>query len=151
MKMKVILLTDVKKVGKKGEMLEVSDGYARNFLIKQKLAVAATEKGKEILAQQQHEKAMEEAALKAKAEEIKKQLEGITLEFRVKAGKDGNVFGSVSSKQICEELNRRHHISVDKRKFIDNEVIRSCGVTYVKVDLYRNQVIGLIKVHVSEA
>ena len=149
--MKVILLSDVKKVGKKGEMIEVSDGYARNFLIKQRLAVAATERSKEILAQQQHEKAVEEAALKAKAEEIKKQLEGITLEFKVKAGKDGNVFGSVSSKQICEELAKKHNLTVDKRKFIDNEVIRSCGVTYVKVDLDRNQVIGSIKVHVSEA
>lgn len=149
--MQVILLSDVKKVGKKGEMVEVSDGYARNFLIKQKLAVAATERSKEILAIQQHDKALEEAALKAKAEEVKAELETITLEFKVKTGEGGRVFGSVSSKQVCEELLKKHNIKVDKRKFLDTESVQSLGVTYLKVDLYKNQVIGNIKVHVSEA
>ncbi len=148
--MKVILLSDVKKVGKKGDMLDVSDGYARNFLIKQNLAVAATERSKEILAQQKQEEAKLEAEKEAQANEIKKKLENITLEFKVKCGEGGRVFGSVSSKQISEELMKKHQIHVDKRKFIDNESINSCGVTFVKVDLYRNKVIGQIKVHVSE-
>ncbi len=148
--MKVILLSDVKKVGKKGQLLEVSDGYARNFLIKQKLAVAATEKSREILAEQKKQEAEQEALKEQEANEIKKALENITLEFKVKAGKDGRVFGSVSSKQVCEELNKKHGIHLDKRKFIDNESINSCGVTFVKVDLYKNKVIGQIKVHVSE-
>lgn len=149
--MQVILLSDVKKVGKKGEMVEVSDGYARNFLIKQRLAVAATERSREILEKQQQDKAVEEAALKAQAEEIKAQLEKITLEFKVKAGEGGRVFGSVSTKQICDELLKKHNIKVDKRKFIDTESAQSLGVTYFKVDLYHNQVIGNIKIHVSEA
>ena len=149
--MQVILLSDVKKVGKKGELVNVSDGYARNFLIKQKLAVPATERSREILAIQQHDKELEEAALKAKAEEVKAQLEKITLEFKVKTGEGGRVFGSVSTKQIGEELQKKHSITVDKRKFLDTESIQSLGFTYVKVDLYRNQVIGNIKVHVSEA
>lgn len=148
--MKVILLSDVKKVGKKGQIVEVSDGYARNFLFRQKLAVAVTETSKEILDAQKAEQAAKEAELEKAANEIKKQLEGITLEFKVKAGEGGRVFGSVSSKQICEELMKRHQIHVDKRKFLDNESITSCGVTFVKVDLYRNKVIGQIKVHVSE-
>lgn len=148
--MKVILLSDVKKVGKKGEMLEVSDGYARNFLIRQKLAVAATEKSKEILEMQKAEEAEKEAEKEAEANVIKKKLEKITLEFKVKTGKGGRVFGSVSSKQVCEELQKKYDIRVDKRKFLDNETINSCGVTYVKVDLYKNKVIGQIKVHVSE-
>ena len=88
---------------------------------------------------------------KAKAEEVKAQLEKITLEFKVKTGEGGRVFGSVSTKQICEELQKKHSITVDKRKFLDTESIQSLGFTYVKVDLYRNQVIGNIKVHVSEA
>ena len=67
-----------------------------------------------------------------------------------KTGEGGRVFGSVTSKQICEELQKKYQIHVDKRKFLDNESINSCGVTYVKVDLYRNKVIGQIKVHVSE-
>ena len=147
--MKVILLSDVKKVGKKGDMVEVSDGYGRNFLIRQHLAVAATERSKEILANQQLEQALEEAALEAKAKEIKTELEGLTLEFKVKTGAGGRVFGSVSTKQIVEEL-RKKNINLDKRKFIDTDAISSLGITYVKVDLYRNQVIGSIKVHVSE-
>ncbi|WP_071440846.1 50S ribosomal protein L9 [Traorella massiliensis] len=148
--MKVILLSDVKKVGKKGEMVEVSDGYARNFLIRQKLAVAATETSRQILNEQKAKEAEKEAELEAQANEIKKKLENITLEFKVKTGEGGRVFGSVSSKQICEELQKKYQIHVDKRKFLDNESINSCGVTYVKVDLYRNKVIGQIKVHVSE-
>ena len=148
--MKVILLSDVKKVGKKGEMVEVSDGYARNFLIRQKLAVAATETSRQILNEQKAKEAEKEAELEAQANEIKKKLENITLEFKVKTGEVGRVFGSVSSKQICEELQKKYQIHVDKRKFLDNESINSCGVTYVKVDLYRNKVIGQIKVHVSE-
>ena len=148
--MKVILLSDVKKVGKKGEMVEVSDGYARNFLIRQKLAVAATETSRQILNEQKAKEAEKEAELEAHANEIKKKLENITLEFKVKTGEGGRVFGSVSSKQICEELQKKYQIHVDKRKFLDNESINSCGVTYVKVDLYRNKVIGQIKVHVSE-
>ena len=148
--MKVILLSDVKKVGKKGEMVEVSDGYARNFLIRQKLAVAATETSRQILNEQKAKEAEKEAELEAQANEIKKKLENITLEFKVKTGEGGRVFGSVSSKQICEESQKKYQIHVDKRKFLDNESINSCGVTYVKVDLYRNKVIGQIKVHVSE-
>ena len=148
--MKVILLSDVKKVGKKGEMVEVSDGYARNFLIRQKLAVAATETSRQILNEQKAKEAEKEAELEAQANEIKKKLENITLEFKVKTGEGGRVFGSVSSKQICEELQKKYQIHVDKRKFLDNESINSCGVTYVKVDLYRNKVIGQIKVHVSD-
>lgn len=149
--MKVILLSDVKKVGKKGELVEVSDGYARNFLIKQKLAVAATQRSQEILDIQKQNEAIEEANSKAIAEQLKVQLEKITLEFKMKAGAGGRVFGSVSSKQVAEELMKKHQIKVDKRKFLDNETITGLGVTFIKVDLYKNQVIGTIKVHVSEA
>ena len=148
--MKVILLSDVKKVGKKGEMIEVSDGYARNFLIKQKLAVAATERSKEILAEQKAEQAAHEAELEAEAIVLKEKLESIKLEFRVKTGAGGRVFGTVSSKQIREELMRKHNIKVDKRKFLSDEPVNSLGTTLVKVDLYRNKVIGKINVHVSE-
>lgn len=148
--MKVILLSDVKKVGKKGEMVEVADGYGRNFLIRQRLAVPATQRSKEILDIQNHNLELEEQALEAKAIEVKARLETITLEFKVKTGTGGRVFGSISSKQICEELNRTYGIIVDKRKFLENDAISSLGITYVKVDLYKNKVIGSIKVHVSE-
>lgn len=148
--MKVILLSDVKKVGKKGQMLEVSDGYARNFLIKNKLAVAATERSQEILAEQKAEQAANEAALEAKAIELKAKLETIVLEFKLKAGAGGRVFGTISSKQICEELLKTHGIKIDKRKLLMEDAVSGLGTTFVKVDLYRNKVIGKINVHVSE-
>lgn len=147
--MKVILLSDVKKVGKKGEIVDVSDGYGRNFLIKQRLAVAATEKSKEILAQQKQDEALHEAELEKQANELKERLKTITLEFKVKTGNGGRVFGSVSTKQVVEEL-KKLDIHVDKRKFIDTEPVSSLGVSYLKIDLYRNKVIGEVKIHVSE-
>lgn len=148
--MKVILLSDVKKQGKKGDIIEVADGYARNFLLKQKLAVEATKKSMEILDEQNLQHTLEEKQLEADAEEIKKRLEKITLEFKMKSGNGGRVFGSVSTKQIAEQLLKEHDIKIDKRKFVDTAAITSLGYSEVKVDLYKNKVIGIIRVHVSE-
>lgn len=148
--MKVILLSDVKKQGKKGDIIEVADGYARNFLLKQKLAVEATKKSMEILDEQNLQHTLEEKQLEADAEEIKKRLEKITLEFKMKSGNGGRVFGSVSTKQIAEQLLKEHDIKIDKRKVVDTAAITSLGYSDVKVDLYKNKVIGVIRVHVSE-
>lgn len=148
--MKVILLSDVKKQGKKGDIIEVADGYARNFLLKQKLAVEATKKSMEILDEQNLQHTLEEKQLEADAEEIKKRLEKITLEFKMKSGNGGRVFGSVSTKQIAEQLLKEHDIKIDKRKVVDTAAITSLGYSEVKVDLYKNKVIGVIRVHVSE-
>lgn len=147
--MKVIMLSDVKKVGKKGEIVEVSDGYAMNFLIKKKLAVQATKGSMNVLQEQNHQAELAEQEKERQANEIKKQLESIVLEFHVKSGKEGRVFGSVSTKQIVEQLAKKHGIRVEKRKIIDNETISSLGYTDVKVDLYKNKVIGVIRVHVN--
>ena len=140
--MKVILKSDVKNVGKKGQVVNVADGYARNFLIARGLAVPQTERSMEILAAQKEEEKKEDARKKAEAEALAEQLKGITLEFRVKSGKEGRVFGSVSTKQIVEEL-RKRGISVDKRKILDPQPIISLGVTKVRVELYKG-VIGTI-------
>lgn len=145
--MKVILLSDVKKVGKKGEIVDVSDGYARNFLFAKKLAVVASETGKKVLDEEKARKAALDSENKAKAEEIAKQLEKIELSFKVKA-KDGRVSGSVSTKQIADEL-KKAGITVDKRKFIDNEPLVTLGYSNVKVELYKD-VIGTIKVKLVE-
>lgn len=147
--MKVILLSDVKKVGKKGDIVEVSDGYGRNFLLKQKLAVLATKKSKEILDEQNLQHDLEEKQKEADAQALKQKLTKITLEFHVKTGEGGRVFGSVSTKQIVEQLQRVHAIKIEKRKFIDTDAITSLGYTDVKVDLYKNKVIGVIRVHVN--
>lgn len=147
--MKVILLSDVKKVGKKGEIVEVSDGYGRNFLLNKKLAVLATKKSMEILDEQNLQHDLEEKQKEADAQALKQKLTKITLEFHVKTGEGGRVFGSVSTKQIVEQLQRVHAIKIEKRKFIDTDAITSLGYTDVKVDLYKNKVIGVIRVHVN--
>lgn len=148
--MKVILLQDVKKVGKKNEIVEVSDGYARNFLIAKKLAVAASSTSLEVLNNQKQADKEQELELERQANELKKQLETITLNFKVKVGAGGKVFGSVSTKAIVEKLKKDFDITVDKRKFISDITASSLGTTRFKVDLYHNKVIGEIKVVLSE-
>lgn len=145
--MKVILLADVKKVGKKGEIKEVSDGYARNFLIARNLAVAASNDSMKVLAKQNADEAARQAELKAEAEALKAKLAEMTLEFKVNS-KNGVVFNSVSTKQIQEALKQKG-ITIDKRKIIDNQPITSLGYSNIKIELYKG-VIGTIKVLLKE-
>ena len=147
--MKIILLKDVRKVGKKDEVKEVSDGYARNFLIKNGYAVAYTEGSKKVLNRQMEEKQKREDELKEEALKIKKLLEETPVEFYLNTGKEGQVFGSVSSKNIVSELAKKD-IKIEKRKVLLEQPITSLGTTRVKVDLYKNQVIGEIIVRVRE-
>ena len=146
--MKVIMLADVKKVGKKGDIVEVADGYGRNFLIRGGLAVQATAGSQKVLDQQKLQEALNEQEKKVKAEEVARKLENLTLRFHVKSGKEGRVFGSVSTKQIVEEL-RKQGLNVDKRKILDTSPVSSLGVTKVRVELYKD-VIGTINVHLLE-
>lgn len=147
--MKVILLEDVKKVGKKGEVVRVADGYGQNFLINNKLAVLETQTSKKIVERQQEEKKQQDLQNKEKAIELKETIENITLEFSLKSGKDGKTFGSISTKNIVEELVKKHDIKVDKRKFIDGHPIGALGYTKIKVELYKD-VIATITVHLLE-
>ena len=147
--MKVILLSDVKKVGKKGAVIEVSDGYGANYLIPNKLAVKATKTSMEIKQKQDDTEAQRQEQLKQEAIELKASLEKLTLELKAKTGKDGKMFGAISSKQIVEEYKKQFDIELDKRKFVDNNNISSLGYTKLKIELYKN-VIATIIVHVSE-
>ena len=142
--MRVILKQDVKKVGKKGQIVDVSDGYARNYLIARGLAVAETKASLHILGEQKKAEAAEEAKREAAAREIAAQLENMTLDFHVRSGVEGKVFGSVSTKQIAQELLKKG-ITIDKKKILDTDPIQSLGVTDVRVELHKN-VIGTIKV-----
>lgn len=142
--MRVILKQDVKKVGKKGDIVNVADGYARNFLIARGLAVAETKKSLEILSDQKAVEAAEEAKREEEARETAARLEKMLLTFQVKSGKEGKVFGSVSTKQIAEALNKQG-IRIDKRKILDTSPIQSLGITKVRVELHKN-VIGTIRV-----
>lgn len=135
--MKIILLNDVKNVGKKGEVKEVADGYARNFLIKNKLAVPATQQSQAILESQIQQKADAEAKAIEDAQALKEKLAQITLTFTLKTGEKGKTFGSVSSKQIAEELLKQHKLTVDKRKIVENEALNTLGTTILEVHLHR--------------
>ena len=144
--MKVILKQDVKKVGKRGDIVDVSDGYGRNFLIARGLAVAESKASLEILKEQKSEEAALEAQREQEAREKAALLEKTVVTFTVKSGKEGRVLGSVSTKQIVEALNKQG-IIIEKRKIIDTEPIHSLGTTRVKVELHKN-VIGTIVVKV---
>lgn len=147
--MKVILLKDIRKLGKKDDVKEVSDGYARNYLIKNGWAVAYTKGSKKVLDQQLEVRQEEEAELKKEAEALKVQLENTPIEFSLAAGANGQVFGSVSSKNIVAALQKKG-IQIEKRKIDLASPIASLGTTRVPVDLYRNQVIGEIIVKVLQ-
>lgn len=146
--MKIILIEDVKNVGKKGELKEVADGYARNFLIRNRLAVEATAHSKAILEQQKQDKIDQEIEDIKKAEALKEKLTTITLVFPVKTGEGGKVFGSISSKQIAEELVKKHQITIDKRKILDNGPFNDLGYSDIRIELHK-KVIGIIKIHLK--
>jgi large subunit ribosomal protein L9 len=147
--MKVILLQDVKSQGKKGDIIEVSEGYARNMLIKKKLGVEATPEAlNNLKLQNKHEEkvaAENLADAKAFAEEIKDWL----VETKIKTGEGGRTFGSVSSKEIAAAVTKQYGKSIDKKKIQLDEAIRSLGTHEVKVKLHP-QVIATLRVHVGE-
>lgn len=132
--MKIILLENVKGTGKKDEIKEVKDGFG-NFLIKSKKAVSYSEKSKEVLKTQLENKKEEEDRIYKEALELKSKLEKTKLTFKVKTGVQDKVFGSISSKQISEELKKKN-LNVDK-KIIDAENINSLGMHLVKIKLHK--------------
>lgn len=148
--MKVILLKDVKGVGKKQEIVNVKDGYGANYLIPNKLAVMYSEKSLEILNNQKADEAAEIAKNAAKAKDIAAKLQQIVLEFTANSGTGGRMFGTISSKQIASELQSKYNIEIDKRKFVNKTVVDSFGYTKLKIELYKG-VIGEINVHVTES
>lgn len=145
--MKVILLQDVKKQGKKDEIIEVSEGYANNFLIKNGLALPANEGNKKQLNRQLEQKKQDEEALIESCQKIATRLKKETLEFFVKSGNDGKIFGNISSKQICDELKKLEY-DIDKKKIMLDLPIDSLGVHIVKIELHK-KVIAEIKVNVK--
>ena len=145
--MKVILLQDVKNVGKKGQTVEVSDGYASNFLLPKRLAVIETSRSIEVLNKQIKDQKDALAQQKATAEEIAKKLETITLEFEAQVGADQKMFGSISTKQIEAELKNKHNIVIVIRRFVDKSPINSLGYSRLRLELFKG-VEGIVNVHV---
>lgn len=141
--MKVILLDNIKGVGKKDEVINASDGYARNFLFPKKLAVEANKdnlvKLKAKQDSNQHKKDLE----KAKAIEIANKLKDITLKIQVKAGDNGKIFGGVTSKEISENLKSQYNIDIDKKKIVLKETIKVLGTANVDIKLYEGVLANL--------
>ncbi len=145
--MRVILLEDVKKQGKKGEILTVKDGYG-NYLITNNLAVMETKGSKKVLDNQKKQAEKEAKQELQEAKELKAKIEKITLEFTVNTGKEGQVFGSISTKQIASELKTKN-INIDKRKIKIETPINTLGMTEVEIELHK-EVIAKLKVHLKK-
>lgn len=151
--MKVILTQDVKKLGKKGETVEVSDGYGSNYLIPKGLAKASTNTSQKELAKENAAEAARQKELYAEAQALAKRLESINVEFKAKTGKDGRMFGSISPKEIADGLEKQWDIKIDKRKFVDKTPANIIGYTRLKIELYKGSegvVYGTVNVHVGE-
>ena len=148
--MKVILQQDVRGHGKKGQLVEVSDGYARNFLLPKKLAVSATAENVNTMKQQEKARKAQQAAEKAEAEATAKKLEGLMVKIPAKAGEGGRLFGAVTAKEISEALAAQHGLNIAKAKLVLDEPIKSCGGYQVKAKL-GYEVTGTVNVMVTEA
>ena len=148
--MKIILLQDEKKLGKKGDIIEASEGYARNYILPKKIGVEATAANMNTLKLQ---KANEDKVAKEQLEAAKALaavIETKTVEVKMKAGEGGRAFGSVSSKEIVTACKEQHGIELDKKKVVLPEALKNFGVYEVNIKLHP-QVTGKIKVHVSES
>jgi len=135
--MEVILREDIEKLGHRGEVVKVAPGFARNFLIPKRLAVAATESNKKIVAQERDAWLRKEAKQKGEAEDLGKMLSGVTITIAQRAGEEGQLFGSVTVKDIAEALERQNY-SIDRKKIQMEENIRQVGEYKVPVRLHRD-------------
>ncbi len=143
--MKVILLTDIKGVGKKEQIINASDGYARNFLLPKKMAVEANAENMSKLKAKQDSNQYKKSVEKEEAQKIAQKLKGILLKIQVKAGENGKIFGSITSKEIADNLKSQYKIEVDKKKIDLKEPIKTLGSFSVNVKLYEG-VIGTLRV-----
>ncbi len=147
--MKVILLTDVKGKGKKGQLLEVSDGYARNYMLPRKLAMEATADA--INTMRMNDKAQQERQARERAEAVavSKQLRELTLVVKAKGGGAGRLFGAVTNTEIAEALKKNAGITIDKRKIVIEEPIKTVGTYTVKCKL-GYEITGQLTIKVEE-
>ena len=145
--MKVILKDNIKGVGKKDEVINASDGYARNFLLPKGLAVEANNENMSKLKAKEDSKAYKKEIEKEEAKKVAEKLAGIQLKVEVKAGENGKIFGGVSAKEIADLLKSNYNIEVDKKKIELKETIKTLGLRTISIKLY-DGVIGNLKVDV---
>lgn len=148
--MKVILQADVKGQGKKGQLINVSDGYARNFLFPKKLAVEASTDNLNVMKQKQAAEEARIAREKAAAKELAEKLKSCMVIISAKAGTGGRLFGSVTTSEVSDALKAQFNIEIDRHKIVMNENIKAFGTYELRVKLY-NDISGTIFVTVKEA
>jgi len=134
--MKVILQKDVKALGKKGELVEVSEGYAKNYLLKNKLAVIANNENVNIMTGQKKSAEYKKEQEIEHAKKLAKELESLKVVFQAKTGENGKLFGSITAKDIAEKLEKDHKIKLDKKKIVLDDAIKTLGMVNVEVRLY---------------
>ena len=145
--MKVILKADIKGVGKKDQVINASDGYARNFLFPKNLAVEANAENMSKLKAKQDSNAFKKSQEIEEAQKIADKLSKILMKVQVKAGENGKIFGGVSSKEIAENLEKQYSIKVDKKKIDLKETIKTLGMFTIEIKLYEG-VVGKLKIDV---
>ena len=148
--MKVILQQDVRGKGKKGQMIEVAEGYARNFLLPKNLAVLATADAMNTMKLQAKAKAKADAEAKAAAQELAGKLKGCQVKIAAKGGAGGKLFGAVTAKEISECLAQQHGLNIAKTKLVLDEPIKACGGYKIKAKL-GYEIVGTVNVMVVEA
>ncbi len=147
--MQVILTQDVKGQGKKGQMVNVSDGYARNYLLPKGLATEATKSNINVLKGKQESLEFKIKTETEEAQKIAEKMKEIVVKIKAKAGSNGKLFGSVTSKDVADALTAQHHIKLDKKKFVMPDGIKLLGVTEVPVKIYTG-ITGTLRVQVEE-
>ena len=146
--MKLILLQDVKNLGKKGDLVEANDGYARNFIIPKKLGVEASPKNLNDLRQQKLNEEKHQAEILAEAENIASALKDKVVRLSIRVGKEGKVFGQISTKEIAEEVKKQFGLEIDKKKIVSDS-IKAAGTYKISVKLHP-KVVGELTVEVKE-
>ena len=145
--MKVILLDNIKGVGRKDDIIEANDGYARNFLIPKGKAVEANNANLSKLKAKQSSNEHKLELEKQEAERIKEKLSDLTLEIKVKVGENGKIFGGVTSKEISDNLKTQYNMDIDKKKIVVKETIKTVGVQVIEIKLFQG-IIGKLKVKI---
>ncbi len=145
--MKVILTQDIKGVGKKDEIINANDGYARNFLFPKKMAVEANKQNMSLLQGRKDSANFKKEQDKEKANELKDKISKIMLTIKVKSGENGKIFGSITSKEISTELKKQHNIEIDKKKIMLKEAIKEQGTFTIEIKLYEG-IIGKLKINI---
>ena len=145
--MKVILTQDIKGVGKKDEIINANDGYARNFLLPRKMAVEANSQNMSLLKGRKDSANFKKEQEKENALKIQEKLSKIMLKIKVKAGENGKIFGSITSKEIAIELKNQYNIEIDKKKILLKDPIKEIGIFNIEIKLYEG-IIGKLKIDI---